>query len=110
MTEFRYILDHVGSDEVLAQLEEECSELIQAASKLRRAMSQKNPTPVSFEDARDMLVEEFADVCLCADILGVHPESLQVFLVKEKKLQRWCGRINREEFEKETKNDASRDT
>ena len=54
----------LNEEESLACIAEEASELAQAALKLRRALfcSKTNPTPVSIEEARKKIVEEFADV------------------------------------------------
>ena len=49
-------------NELLCGLAEECSELAQAALKLRRAYDQTNPTPVDPDDAYEKLCEEVADV------------------------------------------------
>lgn len=108
MTDRHYIWQAVGTEELLGQLEEECAELIQAASKLRRAISGKNPTPVTIEEAEKMITEEFADVCLCAEILGYRPDSMAIGEIQEKKMLRWITRIN-EEKEKML-HDTSRNT
>lgn len=62
------IIDVLGKTEVLAQLAEEAAEVAQAALKLRRVLDGKNPTPVTECDALDNLVEELADVALCAGV------------------------------------------
>ena len=71
---FYYMLDEIREritqSEVLAQLAEEASELAHAALKLRRAYDGKNPTPVTIEEAYECLIEEFADIKACADVLG----------------------------------------
>ena len=95
MTEYHYILDSIGKEEVLSQLEEECAELIHAASKLRRAISDKNPTPVTAEIAENMIIEELADVILCAKVLGYRADSIAVERIQEDKLYRWITRINK---------------
>ena len=50
------IKQRLPQDELLAQLAEECSELSQAALKLRRALTGINPTPVTADEARKNLV------------------------------------------------------
>ena len=42
---FEKIKGRLGEAEVLAQLAEECTELAQAALKMRRVLDGKNPTP-----------------------------------------------------------------
>ena len=54
------IADKLGKEEILCQLSEECSELIQACLKYRRTM--KGLTPKTETEVRDNLFEELADV------------------------------------------------
>ena len=56
------IADKLGKEEILCQLSEECSELIQACLKYRRAM--KCLTPKTEEEVKENLFEELADVLL----------------------------------------------
>lgn len=56
----RKVIRKLGEEEILSQLSEECSELAQAAQKLRRVLH--GTTFVSVEDARDALEEEVGDV------------------------------------------------
>lgn len=97
MPDYHYIYREIGYDEILCQLEEEAAELIQAASKLRRARTRANPTPVTVQEAREMVREELADVCLCAKILGYNPESVASREIQERKILRWISRINSKE-------------
>ena len=55
---FEKIKGRLGEAEVLAQLAEECTELAQAALKLRRALDGKNPTPNTEEERRRALLED----------------------------------------------------
>ena len=52
----------LGKEEILCQLSEECSELIQACLKYRRTM--KGLTPKTETEAKENLFEELADVLL----------------------------------------------
>ena len=90
-------------DELLAQVAEECSELSQAALKMRRAMNGKNPTPKTVPECWDSFIEEYADV-----FLSIHTllESLGVSMdeftdkaadVIEKKQARWLSRLQAKE-------------
>lgn len=54
--------DKLGKEEILCQLSEECSELIQACLKYRRAM--KKLTPKTENEIKENLIEELADVLL----------------------------------------------
>lgn len=74
------------------QLAEECCELAQAALKLARIHRDENPTPIDQDQARRNLIEEFTDVHVAADQLGI---SLDVALY-QKKLARWMQRCNQE--------------
>ena len=82
---------NLPTDELLAGLAEECSELAQAALKLRRVHTQINPTPARLDDAYDDLCEEIADVLLYLDQIS-YPVSY-VFKIKEQKLERWKKRM-----------------
>ena len=61
-TKINEIADKLGKEEILCQLSEECSELIQSCLKYRRTM--KGLTPKTETEARDSLFEELADVLL----------------------------------------------
>ena len=61
MTDLEYIADNLSDEDILCQIAEEAAELAQAALKLRRAITQTNPTPVSDEEAVDSIIEEYAD-------------------------------------------------
>ena len=54
------IADKLGKEEILCQLSEECSELIQACLKYRRTM--QDLTPKTETEAKGNLFEELADV------------------------------------------------
>ena len=56
------IADKLGKEEILCQLSEECSELIQACLKYRRIM--KGLTPKTEDEVKGNLFEELADVLL----------------------------------------------
>ena len=56
------IADKLGKEEILCQLSEECSELIQACLKYRRTM--KGLTPKTEDEIRKNLFEALADVLL----------------------------------------------
>ena len=61
MTDLEYIAANLSDEDILCQIAEEAAELAQAAFKLRRAITQTNPTPVSDEEAVDSIIEEYAD-------------------------------------------------
>lgn len=81
-------------DELLCQLAEEAAELAQAALKLRRCITGKNPTPVTPVTAEANLIEELADVRLVAEVLDRWTSRLnQIDGIAESKLGRWAKRL-----------------
>lgn len=56
------IADELGKEEILCQLSEECSELIQACLKYRRMRN--GLTPRTEDEVRENLFEELGDVLL----------------------------------------------
>lgn len=81
-------VEHYGSDLQTVVCMEECSELIQAISKMKRG-----------KDNRDNLIEEMADVMICMDILkqvyGVSDNEIQNYVCK--KQDRCVGRMKSDE-------------
>lgn len=72
-------IKHYGSDLQTTVCMEECSELIQAISKMKRG-----------KDNRDNLIEEMADVMICMEILK------QVYGVSDGEIQNYvCQKQNR---------------
>lgn len=81
-------------DELLAQLAKEAAELAHAALKLRRVLNGKNPTPVTPMQAESNLIEELADVKLCAEVLNRGTKiTSQLDGIAESKLGRWAKRL-----------------
>lgn len=94
MTTYEKILWMLGEEELLCQLAEEASELAQAALKLRRCITGKNPTPVTPMQAEANLVEELADVQLVTEVLNRGKRiQKQIDSIAESKLDRWEQRI-----------------
>lgn len=62
MTDLEYIAETLSEEDILCQISEEADELAKAALKLRRAITQTNPTPVTVDEAIDNLLEEYGDV------------------------------------------------
>lgn len=90
-TEITGINTLLGCCELLAGLAEEAAELAQAALKMRRTLDKSNPTPMTTGDASRNLNEEFADVLLCAAVLGFDREEI-ARIVREK-AARWSTRL-----------------
>lgn len=87
-----YVLETPGREELLVQLAEECSELAQAALKLRRVLDGRNPTPVTREEAEANLQEEMADVIGCMFLVGP-PDQKALTESVDYKMERWADRI-----------------
>ena len=85
----------LSDPELLAQLAEEAAELAQAAIKMRRVMDGENPTPVTFQEAHNNILEEICDVETCvAALLYNTPTAVKVRAdLRAKKLERWAGRL-----------------
>lgn len=72
-------IKHYGSDLQTTVCMEECSELIQAISKMKRG-----------KGSRDNLIEEMADVMICMEILK------QVYGISDNEIQNYvCQKQNR---------------
>lgn len=82
--------------EQLAGLAEEATELAHAALKLRRAIDQSNPTPVTVEDATANLLEEIGDVLLCLEVLQFSTCASAYIEDMQSKLTRWVDRLHKE--------------
>lgn len=92
----QYIVDCLPTEELLAQLAEEASELAHAALKLRRVEDGTNPTPVPKEDAIKNILEEIADVSLVINLLGFNTDKNDVICreIMAKKTDRWAERLD----------------
>ncbi|MBQ8382027.1 MAG: hypothetical protein IJX47_02350 [Clostridia bacterium] len=84
----------ISEEDMLCQLAEECAELAQAALKLRRAVTQTNPTTVTNFEAIVNLQEEAADVLLCLRVLPATAASGRIVdSVIFSKADRWLNRL-----------------
>ena len=86
--------DYLTEGELLCQLAEESAELAQAALKERRALEDDNPTPVSYADARNNLIEEVADVFVFLSELLEIRDWEEVANIREQKENRWLRRLS----------------
>jgi hypothetical protein len=89
------IRERLSDPELLANLAEEAAELAQAALKMRRVMDGSNPTPVTFQEAHEKLLEEITDVeNLVAALLYNTPTAVQARAeIRAVKLERWAERL-----------------
>lgn len=92
----QYIIDCLPTEELLAQLAEEASELAQAALKLRRVENGTNPTRISKEDAIKNILEEIADVKLSIHLLGFDSKKAEEVCrdIMEEKTDRWADSLD----------------
>lgn len=92
----QYIVDCLPTEELLAQLAEEASELAQAALKLRRVEDGTNPARISKEDAIKNLLEEVADVRLSLSLLIADDEPTSSVIQENmvRKTDRWADSLD----------------
>lgn len=88
-----YVKQRIPVVELLAGLAEECTELAQAALKLRRVFDKTNPTPVTEEIAMERLYEEIADVKLYVSMLDLNAKEISDIM--NQKLRRWEERLSK---------------
>lgn len=100
MNDLEYIAENLTDEDILCQISEEASELAQAALKLRRAITQTNPTPVTDEQAVDSIIEEYADTIGAFEVWakkcgsdGVRIVGTDIGEIIDKKYSRWARRI-----------------
>lgn len=79
--------------ELLAGLAEECSELAQAALKLRRVFDKTNPTPTTEEQAIENFEEEIADVLLYLEYIMYSRSHVKKIIAS--KTKRWRDRLGK---------------
>lgn len=90
MTQIESISSRYETKTLLDQLAEEATELAHAALKASRIMRGENPTPVNIREAESKLVEEWTDLCLVADVMGLNLDED----IYDGKLNRWTARLN----------------
>lgn len=88
----KLIRDKMPVVELLAGLAEECSELAQAALKLRRVYDGTNPTPIKEEDAIERFYEEIADVQLYLEHISLPQTYINEIMLQ--KQRRWENRLS----------------
>ena len=85
----------LGCCELLAGMAEEAAKPIPAPAVLRGQMAIGGLSPVSTSEASHRLNEEFADVVLCAAVLGLDREEVERFI--REKAARWFMRLEVDE-------------
>ena len=91
------ISDYLSTGDLLCQLAQECSELAQAALKLKRAMEGTNPPQRNILECWDDLDEEIAVVFLVIQQMGlIDREHTKKFVaIAAKKEERWLHRLQK---------------
>lgn len=75
---------------------EECCELAHACLKVARIVRGENPTPVKMREAKGRVIEEWSDLLLVGEVLGVKADETMI----DHKLARWIKRLeDKEEVE-----------
>lgn len=88
----------LGKDELLAALAEEACELAHAALKLRRALTDANPTPKTVEECFASFTEEEADIFCILKALDIKNDA-EIEKIIERKIIRWVKRLEVKEDE-----------
>ena len=87
------IAKKLDNHELYLILAEEAAELAQAAAKMSRKLSGKNPTPKSTSECQDDVIEELSDVQNICDELNIHPNP-DIIRMKH---DRWVKRLELED-------------
>lgn len=105
MNEYKKIVQETLTErDLLEQLAEEAAELSKAALKLIRASGMnKNATPVTREQAAENLLDEFRDVMIVAEALGIWAGDHRM---DSHKWQRWADRLTGKAVESKPAVDA----
>ena len=90
-----YIRNNLTKEDLLCQLAEECAEFGKTALKMVRVLNGRNPTPIKRPEAFNNLIEEYADVLLCMEALGMETAEVHSMIreVQAEKLPRWKERL-----------------
>lgn len=97
------VSDILPKTEILGQLAEELAETSAAASKLRRKIDGKNPTPKTLEECWKDLKKEIGDVMNAIDALteqdsqNYHEFMSECGEYAEPKMERWLSRLEAKE-------------
>lgn len=95
-----YMRDRIGTAAMFEQLAEEASELCKAALKSARIIRGENPTPVTSRQASEDLREEYTDVIICANEIGLLYDAGLAEYKRKRFKQRWeenhAGESNKE--------------
>jgi NTP pyrophosphatase (non-canonical NTP hydrolase) len=84
------MIEKIGECAMLEQLAEEAAELAQASLKLARKLRRENPTPLTLEDCKRHLREEYTDVVQCAREINLYEDEDQIRAKRERFNRRWA--------------------
>ena len=87
---YTYVLNTLSRAAFYEQLAEECGELAHACLKKARKIRGENPTPLSSEDIDGMIEEEYTDVMLVCEMIGLSIDRDAYY----KKIDRWAERLH----------------
>lgn len=90
------VREYLDKPELFCQLAEECAELGKAALKLRRVMTNTNPTPYTESEVWENFTEEVADVMGVLKALEIPTDDAGVQEIQKHKFQRWVRRLEEE--------------
>lgn len=88
MTDLEFIQKYITESARLEQMAEECVELAHALLKKARRIRGENYTPITESECDYDILEEFTDVMVCAEVLGLKADN-NIF---EEKINRWAVR------------------
>ena len=89
------ISEKISKSALYEQLAEECAELAHACLKKARKIRGENPTPLDEVSIDKQVKEEWTDVLVCADVLGLD-HSVDRYVEKK---GRWVKRIEASEMD-----------
>ena len=89
-----FVRDNLLASDLYIALAEEAAELSQSAAKQARIIIGNNPSPVPQEEGEKNVLEELADVYVCANVLYGSSKDDYVSDVMDKKLSRWVTRLS----------------
>lgn len=90
------IVKGLGLIHIKESLHEVCHDLAKAALKLRRARSGENSTPITEEEAKEMLLCHISMIMALDTILFKNEEREKMEKIKEMKMERWAERLRGE--------------
>ena len=89
VNEIKKIYLELGPSAVYEAAAEEAVELTHELQKYARILRGENPTPKKSSDVRKNIIEEYTDLCICMDVLGLDINSY----IYQHKVTRWVDRI-----------------